>query len=102
MSQHLERRGTCRRCGLCCIKSRAQPHVWDDRDNIPGPPREDRCPALIDEPDGTTSCATYEDRPTICREFPRTRWDLRNIEGCGYYFIQVKDNGETSKEGEGD
>ena len=97
--------GSCRRCGQCCDKSKAQPMYWvlmketDNPDvriiNSTKGPKE--CPRVCDSlakdtlhtatgEDPTFNCHIYETRPPICRDFPRHPKDLMEIDNCGYYF----------------
>ena len=64
------RRGECNRCGACCELLF-------------------KCPFLKKNPDGTTLCGIYENRPNSCRLFPIEQRDVRELRGsCSYYFIE--------------
>ena len=64
------RRGECNRCGACCEL------VF-------------KCPFLKKNPDGTSLCGIYENRPNSCRLFPIEQRDIREVKGtCSYYFIE--------------
>ena len=63
------RRGECNRCGACCEL------VF-------------KCPFLKKNPDGTSLCGIYENRPNSCRLFPIEQRDIREVKGtCSYYFV---------------
>jgi hypothetical protein len=64
------RRGDCNRCGACCEL------VF-------------KCPFLKKNPDGTSLCGIYENRPNSCRLFPIEKRDIEEVRGtCSYYFIE--------------
>ncbi len=64
------RRGECNRCGACCEL------VF-------------KCPFLKKNPDGSSLCGIYENRPNSCRLFPIEQRDIREVKGtCSYYFIE--------------
>ena len=64
------RRGECNRCGACCELLF-------------------KCPFLKKNPDGTTLCGIYENRPNSCRLFPIEQRDVKELRGsCSYYFIE--------------
>jgi putative zinc- or iron-chelating protein len=64
------RRGECNRCGACCEL------VF-------------KCPFLKKNPDGTSLCGIYENRPNSCRLFPIEQRDIQEVRGtCSYYFIE--------------
>jgi len=64
------RRGECNRCGACCEL------VF-------------KCPFLKKQPDGSSLCGIYENRPNSCRLFPIEQRDIREVKGtCSYYFIE--------------
>ncbi|MGH9966864.1 MAG: YkgJ family cysteine cluster protein [Pyrinomonadaceae bacterium] len=64
------RRGECNRCGACCEL------VF-------------KCPFLKKNPDGTSLCGIYENRPNSCRLFPIEKRDIEEVRGtCSYYFIE--------------
>ena len=64
------RRGDCNRCGACCELLF-------------------KCPFLKKNPDGTSLCGIYENRPNSCRLFPIERRDIEELRGtCSYYFIE--------------
>jgi len=56
-----KRSGECVRCGRCC----------------------GHCPAHDSE---NKRCRIYSIRPEICKAFPLTPDDLKNIRTCGFYF----------------
>ena len=97
------RNGSCRRCGQCCDKSKAQPMMWalaketEDPDyrtfsTNKGKRRQPRiCDGLAyqpiwDEEDHICFCKIYDTRPPICQGFPANPKDLMEIDNCGYYF----------------
>ena len=97
--------GSCRRCGQCCDKSKAQPMYWvlmketDDPDvriinSTKGPKECPRlCDSLILDEERCAKCTIYDTRPPICRDFPRHPKDLMEIDNCGYYFtIEWRDD----------
>jgi Putative zinc- or iron-chelating domain len=64
------RRGECNRCGACCEL------VF-------------KCPFLKKNPDGSSLCGIYDNRPNSCRLFPIEQRDIREVKGtCSYYFIE--------------
>jgi len=64
------RRGECNRCGACCEL------VF-------------KCPFLKKQPDGSSLCGIYENRPNSCRLFPIEQRDIQEVKGtCSYYFIE--------------
>ena len=64
------RRGECNRCGACCELLF-------------------KCPFLKKQPDGTTLCGIYHNRPNSCRLFPIEKRDIEELRGsCSYYFIE--------------
>src|SRR6266540_2659594 len=64
------RRGDCNRCGACCELLF-------------------KCPFLKKNPDGSTLCGIYENRPNSCRLFPIEKRDIEELRGtCSYYFIE--------------
>ncbi len=67
-----ERRGSCLRCGKCCIG--------------------EGCEHLIIG-DGATTCAIHKDpsRPEKCVLFPALPPIV--FKGCGFYFLDLWDNG---------
>lgn len=56
-----KREGECARCGKCC----------------------NPCPALDKK---NKRCRIYGIRPAICKEFPLTPDDIKNIKKCGFNF----------------
>jgi len=64
------RRGECNRCGACCELLF-------------------KCPFLKKNPDGTSLCGIYDNRPNSCRLFPIEKRDIQEVRGsCSYYFIE--------------
>jgi len=64
------RRGECNRCGACCEL------VF-------------KCPFLKKQPDGSSLCGTYANRPNSRRLFPIEQRDIQEVKGtCSYYFIE--------------
>lgn len=99
------RTGNCNRCGDCCrghklskgltaiewfILRRIVPEEEINRLKEDG-----TCPFLKDLPDGTTECTNYDNRPDFCRIYPATPEDIRNIDRCGFKFV---DNNEQDKD----
>jgi len=72
------RRGECNRCGACCEL------VF-------------KCPFLKKQPDGSSLCGIYENRPNSCRLFPIEQRDIQEVKGtCSYYFIEKPVNLEKA------
>lgn len=87
------RHGECDSCGYCC-EVLAHAHVdlshndadWLKARGIPESgikwiPIIDPCPQLNEE----KRCNIYEDRPNLCRDFPRVHEDIQGVP-CVYWF----------------
>lgn len=66
---HKGREGSCARCGACCSG----------------------CPFHDDK---ARACKVYRMRPDICRMFPLTPHDIRNVKTCGFRFKKDEDDQE--------
>ena len=90
----LIRRGSCKRCGVCEDKAVSQPDKWDEMTPTDDPdvrlangkPFNRVCKDFSMDKEGLACCAVYEDRPEVCRTFPKHPNDLKLLPGCGYYF----------------
>lgn len=82
------RAGFCLQCGKCCNVNHfifenstmvSNPHISFD---------EDGWCIHIDE--DHKLCTIYDDRPDICRQFPKSWEELnRLLYKCGYYFPRI-------------
>lgn len=45
-------------------------------------------------------CSIYEDRPQLCRDFPRREVDILNFPSCSYWFDGNKIYGECGRCGQ--
>ncbi|MFH1403365.1 MAG: YkgJ family cysteine cluster protein [Candidatus Altiarchaeota archaeon] len=61
LETHSRREGNCVRCGGCCLG----------------------CPFYVKK---DSSCRIYKRRPDICRMFPLSPKDIKNIPSCGFSF----------------
>lgn len=104
--------GKCRRCGSCCkdvvlnIEGRKLKSLDEFQGLIEEDPRYGNFVLKGENPDGvlffyctkldeeTNLCTIYEDRPTICVEFPdpdilKCGGDV--VSGCGFYLVPPLD-----------
>ena len=112
----LKRIGECNRCGDCCRdfvfiydikegeeKDMEEERVWlNFRNNVSafkdvnpqGKPIQivqtfNKCKHLIENSDGTTTCAIYPDRPDWhCKQYPHHPDELKGMGRCSYKFIE--------------
>ncbi|MCX7765863.1 MAG: hypothetical protein N2246_04050 [Candidatus Sumerlaeia bacterium] len=74
--QLVNRRGECKRCGICCR------FVF-------------KCPFLRQDVDGIWKCIIHRWRPSVCVHYPVDQRDLDEREflqpenKCGFYFVET-------------
>ena len=119
MNKKWKRIGECNRCGDCCrdffigllINPDENPKFTEDEmrwfnyhekteavmdtDSDGNPIKKIKiklkCKNLIENPDGTTSCKIYPNRPDwFCKQFPYNPMELKDLPRCGFKFIQRK------------
>jgi Fe-S-cluster containining protein len=95
MKYQIYRRGECKRCGRCCDKSLSQRKYWEAAQRTDDPNVRTFIttdggrytgPRICNSLGRNTHCAIYNDRPPICKVFPRGPEDLVHIKDCGYWF----------------
>ena len=74
------RTGECKMCGKCCeIPTKERLEAYGDVK--PETQFLDGCPHLKDG-----RCDDYDNRPRMCRDFPRSLLDITALPECGYKF----------------